>query len=426
MAYSSLALETARCRLRRTSFAPEAEELARYYGQHGYAASTTIRYLNATALFGEWFDRRRLPVTAFGEARIGEFIRYCRRCNHRGPSASGARVDRDPKTIHAALGHLGEALRHSGRVAPRSRYDGLPPAIAAALRDLDSYLERVSGLALVTRHSHGRYIRDFLLWRFGDEPVTPAALVSDDFARYLVKRSETLSPASIGAIATALRCYLRFLTFRGQVAAALVHAVLPVAQWRHARLPQYLAADQLMRFLDAADQSLPSGRRDYAAFLLMCRLGLRASDVVSLTLDDIDWRGGTLSVRTAKTQRTNVLPLPDDVMGAIVAYVRNGRLDTDDRHLLVRHRAPMGRPINRALLCATVCRAYRRAGLPATWGGTHRLRHTAAANMLRGGASIKEIADVLAHRSIDTTAIYAKIDLEALREVALPWPGGVV
>jgi len=154
-----------------------------------------------------------------------------------------------------------------------------------------------------------------------------------------------------------------------------------------------------------------------------CRLGLRASEVAGLQLENIDWRNGTITLHSAKSRRVHRLPLTAAVGTALVAYLRSGRPHSTDRHLFLRHRPPCGRAVSTELIRGVVRRSYQRAGLPATWTGTHRLRYTAAARMVQGHASIKQIADVLGHRSIDTTAIYAKVDVETLRSVALPWPG---
>ncbi len=203
----------------------------------------------------------------------------------------------------------------------------------------------------------------------------------------------------------------------------LIDSIPRAAQWSKARLPQHLTEEQEERFLRAPDRSRPTGRRDYAMFLMMCRLGLRVSEVADLTLGDIDWRQGTVSVHMAKSRRIHTLPLPSAVGDAVVAYLHDGRPGSRDRHVFLRHRPPVGRGVSRGLIRGAARRAYQSAGLASSWTGTHRLRHTAAVRMVQGHASIKQIADVLGHRCVDTTAIYAKVDIEALREVALPWPG---
>jgi site-specific recombinase XerD len=199
-------------------------------------------------------------------------------------------------------------------------------------------------------------------------------------------------------------------------------AVPRAAQWRLATIPQVLSTEQLATLLSAFDRSSASGRRDYAIALCFARLGLRASEVAAVRLDDINWRASVLTVAAGKSRRVDRLPLPAPVATAVAAYLRRGRPATSVREVFVHHRAPIGAPLGATGVRGAMRRAYQRAGFDPRMTGTHVLRRTVATRLLRAGASMKEIADVLRHRALDTTAIYAKVDLPALRMVALPWP----
>ena len=191
---------------------------------------------------------------------------------------------------------------------------------------------------------------------------------------------------------------------------------------RQTLLPRHLRAREFTALMASLDTTSPRALRDKAILLCLARLGLRASEVARLQLEDVDWRTGTIHVRTRKTSRGAVLPLPPDLGRALIAYLRRGRPLTQARHLFVLHRMRVGQPANRQVVGDAVRRALRHAGIQAPSQGANLLRHSLGSALLRQGATLKEIADLLGHRSLDTTTIYAKVDLAALRDVALPWP----
>jgi integrase len=183
-----------------------------------------------------------------------------------------------------------------------------------------------------------------------------------------------------------------------------------------------MTEQQLQAFLASFDRKTALGRRNYAIAVLMAILGLRASDVAALRLDSLDWRESSIRIARPKSRRVDVLPLPHRVGQAIADYLRHGRPATSARHVFIRHRAPKGTPLTAAAIQRVAIGAYRRCGFDPQWKGTHILRHTVATQMHQHGASLKEVADVLGHRSIETAAVYAKVNLPALASVALPWP----
>jgi site-specific recombinase XerD len=222
---------------------------------------------------------------------------------------------------------------------------------------------------------------------------------------------------------TALRSFLRFLYQRGDITSDLASALPSVANWRLSHLPKSLLPEQVERLLASCDRQTAIGRRDFAILLLLARLGLRAGEVVALTLEDLDWEAGAFTVH-GKGNRREQLPLPEDAGDALVDYLRHGRPPCTSRRVFIRGRAPHQGFSSSVAVCDVVRRALVRAGLNPPFKGAHLLRHSLATSMLRGGASLGEIGDILRHCRPETTQIYAKVDLDALRALTPPWPGG--
>ncbi len=195
-----------------------------------------------------------------------------------------------------------------------------------------------------------------------------------------------------------------------------------IATWSLSTIPRYLSQDQIQKVIDGCDRSAAAGRRDYAILLMLSRLGLRGGEIVALTLDDVDWDTGVITVR-GKGKRVTQLPLPVEVGQAIAEYLRNGRPCCRTRHLFVRQKAPLTQFANTVAVCSLVDRAMRRANVESPYRGGHVFRHSLATHMVNRGATLPEIGELLRHRRPDTTAIYAKVDLQSLRTIALPWPG---
>ncbi len=226
-------------------------------------------------------------------------------------------------------------------------------------------------------------------------------------------------------ITSALRGFFRFLLFRGDIASDLAASVPTVADWRLSELPKSLDPEEVERMLRNCDQGTAIGQRDYAVLLLLARLGLRAGEVVAMTLDDIDWEAGVITIR-GKGARYDQLPTPQDVGEALVTYLRHGRPSCDTRRMFVRAKAPRRRFSGSSAIGDIVRRALARAGLDPIRKGAHLLRHSLATKMLQRGARLTEIGEILRHSTPNTTEIYAKVDLAALSALAQPWPGGDV
>jgi site-specific recombinase XerD len=224
-------------------------------------------------------------------------------------------------------------------------------------------------------------------------------------------------------LTTALRSFLRYARYRGEITVDLAAAVPVVANWSMTSIPRAIAANQVRQLLASINRRTAMGRRDYAILLLLARLGLRSSEVALLELDDIDWNIGQLSIRGKGGQRTD-LPLSSEVGRAITEYLRRGRPASTSRRVFLRAKAPIRGFCGASGVGSIVRHSLKRAGINAPTHGAHQFRHGLATEMLRQGASLSEIGDVLGHRHPQTTLIYTKVDLDALRPLALPWPGG--
>lgn len=288
------------------------------------------------------------------------------------------------------------------------------------LADFGRYLLDERGLTEGTVEHYVPAARLFLTSRAGAELGGLERLSGADVSLFLVAECPKRGVAAARTLTCGLRSLLGWLYLTGRIADPLVWAVPAVADLRDRSLPRGLDAATVKRLLASCDRRRTVGRRDYAVLLLLSRLGLRAGEVAAITLDDIDWRVGELLVRNRKGRRVERLPLPADVGEAIVSYLRR-RPRVESRAVFLRVIAPVG-GIDRLVVAGIVLAACRRAGLPRV--GAHRLRHTAATEMLRAGASLSEIGQVLRHRDIRTTARYAKVDRAALRRIARPWPEG--
>jgi site-specific recombinase XerD len=229
-------------------------------------------------------------------------------------------------------------------------------------------------------------------------------------------------PGTASVIATALRSYLKFLQFRGDIDPSLVWTIPSPPQWRLQDYPNVLSDIQVTALMNSFDLTHPAGLRDSAMALCMLHMGLRAGEVANLALDDLNWR---IYIRRDKSRTCRELPLLNGFGNALVNYLKRGRPTCTSQKVFVRHTVPVGISMNAENVRGAIRRAYERAGFPRQWTGTHILRHTAATRMLNKGATLKEVADVLGHKSIDTTVIYTKVDITRLQTVSQPWPGAL-
>jgi integrase len=324
--------------------------------------------------------------------------------------------------VRAALRHLLVVMRRRGCIAPQLTASSVS---ARLVEEYSEYLSEVRGAAPSTCTSYRRYAREFLGVRFADRPLEISRIRPAEVTRFITDRSTRWTTGSMKAASTALRSFFRFLQVTGRGEERLVLAVPTIPLWRLSSIPRVLTEGQVRAILASFDRSAATGRRGYAMTRCMAELGLRACEVAALTIDDFDWRAGTITVPPTKTRRGDVLPLPTPVARAVLAYLRQGRPTSTTRRVFVRHVAPVGVAAGASVVRRAVRETCARAGLDRKLSCASVFRHTVATRLLCSGSTVKEVADVLRHRSIDTVAIYAKVDLPTLRSVALPWPGGM-
>jgi site-specific recombinase XerD len=267
-----------------------------------------------------------------------------------------------------------------------------------------------------------RYAREFLAATFGKDSIRWERLQPGHIHAFIARFGSAGCTAAARVASVSLRNFLRWLQLQGHIDSSLAAAVPTFRRWRHTALPQPLTNDQYEGILATFDRTKPVGCRDYAIAVCMGDLGLRCGEVADLMLDDLDESAGTLRIAAGKTRRSRVLPMPARVRQAVIAYVRGSRSASIDHHLFLRYRTPAGVRISRELVRGVVIRAFAKIAGCKGQRGTHILRHTAATRLHQAGADLKRVADILGHKSIDTTAIYAKVDLGRLSAVAMPWP----
>ena len=372
--------------------------------EQGYRLWPAQKHLYFLASVSRWMETERVGVGELTPGVVERFVADPQRAAYRGRLFS-----KSLRPLLAYLGGLG--------VLPAGDGEPLTP-VEELLAEFRDYLlvERA-----LTPGSVGLYepvARLFLEERSAPIGEDLARLSGREIHAFVLREARQRGQRSAETMVAALRSLLRFLHVQGWIATPLATAV-PSVRRRREGLPRGLAAGQVRLLLESCDRESPAGRRDFAILMLLARLGLRRGEVAALELDDLDWRAGEIVIR-GKGSRVDRLPLPGDVGEALVDYLRDGRPRGFGRRLVLPARAPYGE-LSPSAVTAVVMRACKRAGIAPV--GAHRLRHTIASELLRRGAGLSEIGQLLRHQSIDTTAIYAKVDRSALSQLALAWPG---
>jgi site-specific recombinase XerD len=378
----------------------------------GYASYSIHRQVLLAMRFSYWLKKTGVPLCRIGSNHHSQYLRY--RARRLRPIAGDT----------AALRHLIDFLRSEGAIAAEKVS---PPQLTPAERCAQAYEQYLAGARALTKATMLNYvplIRGFLKDRFGDGSVKLSRLRASDVVGFVQRQVPQLHLKRAKLLTTALRSFLRYACYCGEVTLDLAAAVPIVANWSMPSIPRAIGSNQIRQLLASIDRSTATGRRDYAILILLARLGLRSSEVAFLELDDIDWGVGQISVQGKRGQRT-ALPLPTDVGKAIAEYLQHGRPRSTSRRVFLRGKAPIRGFLSPCAVGSIVRHALQRAGIQAPTTGAHQFRHALATQMLGRGASLAEIGEVLRHRNPQTTMIYAKVDLKALRTLALPWPGGV-
>ena len=374
-----------------------------------------VKALHAMAL-DRWLATHHVALADLTEAHIVRFERRRRRCR------GGVRVQTRRAERRDVIGLL-QYLRRNGACRAAERISTPADDLAAAY---EQHLRRQQGLATSSIERYGNVVRQFLAQRFGRDGVDLHALRPIDVIEFVRREAQRLQLPAAKCVTNAMRSFLRYAQFRGDVGRELVAAVPAVATWTTTpQLPKAISPEHAQCAIDSCDVGTAIGLRDRAVLLILARLGLRANEIITLQLEDCDWDRGHLRV-TGKAGRVCVLPMPVDVGQAIAAYLERGRPPSDDRHLFLRSMAPIrGLQPGSDGVGSIVRYALERAGVDSPHRGSHQFRHALAVRMLQSKASLAEIGEVLRHRSPQSSSIYARVDLDALRRLALPWPGGV-
>lgn len=397
---------------------PIGDVLERYVAflvGRGHRPSALHQYVFAVEHFGKWLGRRargRRRSRQIDRRTVHQFI-----VGHLPTCRCAKPAVRNINCVRAALNRL---LEMQGNKTPIQRHD--PSPVGRLLAQYENHLVGVQGLSASTTHYRLRYTRAMLdrlgVGQTGQLKRWTPSLV----AEFTASVGRRCKPSSGQVLACSLRSFLRFLLLRGLIDRDLASAVPSFANWRLASLPDVVNPAELRRLTDTVDTTTPVGRRDLAVLLCMTDLGLRASDIAALRLHGIDLSSRVLRLQRPKQRAAIALPMTRRLTASISAYLKSGRPRCDSASLFVIHRAPAGQAVTTMTVRNIVVRRSAQAGLSGRIGGPHVIRHSLASTLINRGASLKQIADLLGHRSIDTTSLYAKVDLASLSQVALPWP----
>jgi site-specific recombinase XerD len=377
----------------------------------GYAKTTLKDKLRLIAHLSRWLQRQGLPLTTLDEQRITQFLadHRCHQIGHGG---------------EATCRRLLSYLREFGSIPPPVEVIDDTP-LRRIECDYSHYLAAERGLAVATIANYIPTVRLFLKEHCVATQVSLGEIAPQDIHSFLLHHAPDVSRGRAKLMVTALRSFFGFLRQRGAITLDFASAIPAVPNWRLTGLPQPLRPEQVEALLASCDRQTLIGQRDYAILLLLARVGLRAGEVVALTLDDLDWDAGTLTVH-GKGDRQERLPLPQDAGEALANYLRQCRPRCATRRVFIRLHAPHGGFSSSVAIDDVVRRALVRTGLDPASKGAHLLRHSLATRLLGSGASLEEIGQLLRHSHPQTTEIYTKVDLCALRALAQPWPGGGV
>lgn len=376
--------------------------------KEGHCRQSAWRCLRVVGDFSRWLAGKQLDLRDLDEGAVAQYQVF--RVHHRCPFASD----------QPALNRLLVVLREVGAIGQKASVRLTPHE--QIFEDFGQYLDRECGLASVTIIRHlpvvRRFLRETCVCGLGDF----AKLSRADVTGYVERHAQDWSAATAKSMCWTLRAFLRYLLCKGLVSLDLADCVPSVRHWRFSALPTYLSAEQVQQVLDGCDRRTAIGRRDYAIVILLARLGLRANEVATLALDNVDWRSGQMLIHGKGRQQTQ-MPLPPDVGAAIAAYLQDGRPASDSRRMFLRDLAPNVGFTTSGAVSVIARTALARAGVSGfAHQGAHLFRHSLATELLRSGATLTEIGQLLRHRDHDTTRLYAKVDIDGLRTLGLPWP----
>ncbi len=401
-------------RLRESVLGRQLDTFASVVSGSGYSHATIRTQIHLLAGLIRWIQKNEIVIADIDDRITNLFLKESAR--------KGALRRGDKNTLRCFLDHL----RVEGLIDYSAPTFNDSP-LASLKNRYENYLRKERGLSTVTASRYWPYLQRFLIEQFGDGPIRLRELSQQAIENFFLRHAHDRTPKVAQLMVAAMRSFFRFLFRYGETERDLSAAVPTVPTWRLTEVPKYLKPDQLQSLLEISDRTTPVGRRDYSIILLIARLGLRAGEVVALELDDINWRTAELTIRGKGLYR-DCLPLPQEVGNALAIYLQNDRPTCPTRRVFIRMKAPCRGFKDSTTVSTIVSRAVQRCGLNTPNKGAHLLRYTLATEMLRQGASMTEIGELLRHRSPNSTEIYAKVDIEGLRSIARPWPerGGVI
>jgi len=393
------------------SFTAAVRLLGENLSAAGYAHRVSEEYIRVVKHFCYW-HAQHAAARVVDESEIKEFLEHFASCTCPVAGRGSYRL------CHAAVGHFLTVLREMGLASPVHR--AVLPG-DEVLQAFQQHLMKVRGIVETSASLYARHLRAFLRGIYTGGKFAFHAVTVRDVESSVARMATRCKPKTVKLYCTSLRSFFRFLRLKGEIDLPLEDAVPTIPNWSLSNIPKYLTETQITTFLSSFDENTTVGLRDRAMAFLMAMAGLRVGEVANLKIEDIDWRKSSMRIESTKSRRIDYTPLASKAGEALTAYLKR-RPQTQTRHIFVTLATPAGRPLAAHAVRAAMRRAFKRCypGEPAR--GTHVLRHSLATGMLRKGATFKEIADILRHRNIETTAIYAKVDLKGLAHAILPWP----
>ena len=390
---------------------PYLDSFATLLNEQGFKRHLIGRQIRVVAYFSKWLQKRSITIDLLTEEHVSKFF-------------EASSLKRTVKSGEkAAVSRFMDFLFQLEVIRTSNTCEKLKP-IQQAINTYAQYLRQERELSEKTTIKYSPVIERFLFEHFGDEPLAFEALCAQDVIGFIKREALRVSPAGAKSATTALRSFLCYLRYRGDIYFNLAAAVPKVPNWSMSGIPRAIAPEHIQTVLAHCPRDTSIGKRDYAILMLLVHLGLRASEIVSLTLESINWESGSISV-VGKGNKIAYLPLPSEVGEAIVQYLQNGRPASHDRALFLRAHAPIRGLGGEVTIGTIVNAALARANIVTTHRGAHQFRHALAVKLLQQGATLNEIGALLRHQHPKTTGIYAKVDLTSLRPLSLPWPGGV-
>jgi integrase/recombinase XerD len=400
-------------RLAQGAWNPYLDEFVTFLQQQHYAVNTIRRAVISADGFAGWVIAQQIPLSDVSNALVTRYRQSLGRCE-------GGSWPHHSRSLPVVV----KFLEHKQILIPHCALTPETPAALWLARFYD-HLGHVAGLAASTIRQYQLTVERFLQERFADAEPDWSQLSAEDLSSFIKREAARRTGFGRKTPGVALRAFLRFLVAQGLVRDGLAGAIPTPRHYQHATLPDRATTEQVAAVLACCQDDTPAGRRDYSVLLLLARLGLRAHEVARLTFEDIDWHAGVLLVRPGKTRRERRLPLTQEVGAALADYIQFGRPASSTRRIFLQAQPPHKPWSGASAVSQLVHRRLVQSGYPRRpWRGAHLFRHTVASQMVNGGASFKDVADVLGHQSLATTSLYAKLDLKSLNDVAMPWPGG--